>query len=460
MIKRTLAQIAHMLNIPVSPAMNEIHVAGVSTDSRTIRSGQLFVPIIGEHFNGHSYVVESMERGASAALWQKGEPNPPSEYPLLFVDDVLESLKKLASAYLQQVNPKVVAVTGSNGKTTTKDLIHSILATTFRTIKTEGNLNNHIGLPLTVLQMEDDTEIAVLEMGMSGFGEISSLSQLARPEVAVITNIGEAHLLQLGTRHNIAKAKLEILDGLTPGGVFIYPGEEPLIETLLAECTESAFERFRFGFGEENDLYPIAMMQDDLVTHFQLNEPIDTQLTIPLLGRHNIMNAMAAIAVGMKMGVPTEEIVRGLQEVELSGMRMEWLNTRTGMTILNDAYNSSPTAMRAVLELVGQLNQYNRKALVIGDMLELGPDEINYHREIGREIDPKKIDYVFTFGKMAENIAEEAKVNFPPGRVQSFRRRSDLVRRVLSVLTSEDLVVVKGSRGMKLDIVVKHLLNS
>ena len=249
MIQRTLANIEEMVNgSGLDEKFQSKEINGVTTDSRLVEVGNLFFPLVGDTFNGHEFVDKAIELGAAAVIWKEKEPNPPQQVPVIFVKDTLVALQDLAEAYLKQLNPKVVGITGSNGKTTTKDMVAAVLETTYKVHKTKGNFNNHIGLPLTILSMEENTEIAVLEMGMSGKGEIELLSKIAKPDVAVITNIGEAHLMDLGSREEIASAKLEIVKGLKENGRLIYHGDEPL---LLERVPSLSFSSVTFGEGGE-----------------------------------------------------------------------------------------------------------------------------------------------------------------------------------------------------------------
>lgn len=469
MIKRTLTQIAHMLDVTVPENTDgSIPISGVCTDSRTVRHGQLFIPLRGPRFDGHLYAAESLSKGAAAILWQRDAGPPPEKAPAIIVDDTLQALQKLAARYREQVRARVVAVTGSVGKTTTKDMIAAVLSTTYKVLKTEGNLNNHIGLPLTLLNMDEDTEIAVLEMGMSGRGEIQLLSEISRPEAAVITNIGESHLLQLGSRKEIAKAKLEILSGLTADGLLLYPGDEPLLGELLDNGHDhfrqemnfplpAQMKTIRFGETDDNDLYPIAVMQDGVRSRFHLNDPSRITFEIPAPGRHHVRNAICAIGIGRYMGVSLQNIAKGLAKTQFSGMRTEWIKSEYGFTVINDAYNSSPSAMRAALEWVSDLNGYAKKMLIIADMLELGEREVEFHRELGEQIDPRKLDYVLTYGELSKHTAQAAQSRFPQGHVRAFENKQELADWALQRLSPADLVFVKGSRGMRMEEVV-HML--
>lgn len=438
-------------------------VRGVSKDTRTIQAGNLYIPLIGKSFDGHQFVEDAIAKGAVAALWQRDRELRPEGVPLIVVDDTLQALQRLAKAYKAELNVRIVGITGSNGKTTTKDMTAAVLATSYNVHKTIGNYNNHIGLPLTLLQLDEQTEIAVLEMGMSGRGEIQLLSELAEPEIVAITNIGDAHLLQLGSREEIARAKTEIMAGLQQDGTLVYNGDEPLIERVLPELERpgamkaTRYTRIRFGERPDNDLYPADIRMDGAGTHFTVPRFGGVPFYVPLLGAHNVVNALAAVAVGIRFGIPAERIAEGLRSAVMTGMRIELLKAPSGLTILNDAYNSSPTAVHAALKLLHELPGYNRKLVVLGDMLELGEREEQFHREIGRALDPKRFDRVYVFGPLAQFIAEEAQQRYPAGRVFAFDDKSRLVQAVAAYASADDIVLVKGSRGMKLEQVVSLL---
>jgi UDP-N-acetylmuramoyl-tripeptide--D-alanyl-D-alanine ligase len=436
-----------------------LRLTGVSTDTRSIREGQLFVPLRGERFDGHEYIQAAKDAGAYAALWDLSVPVPEVELPLLLVKDTLAALQRLATSYLDAVlSARIIAVTGSNGKTTTKDLISSVLMTRYLVHKTEGNYNNHIGLPLTILSAPANTEVLVLEMGMSGFGEISLLSRMAQPDIAVITNIGESHLLQLGTRRNIAKAKLEIADGLQPEGVLVYCGDEPLIaEELAALKLPEGTRRVTFGENAGNDWVARYIRVTADGTQFTAAGQMETAYELPIPGRHNAINAMAAIAVGRLLGVSQEGIATGLKQAKVTGMRIERSAAWNGAVILNDAYNASPTSVRAAIDLVAGLTGYRRKWVVLGDMLELGDSEAELHGGIGRYLDASKAGGVLLYGSLSRHTWEEASANYDDGQVRHFTDKSALAEALLEQLDGEDLVLVKASRGMKMEEIVTAL---
>ena len=456
MIKRTLKQISEMVSaINDSSAFSDVVINGVTIDSRKIGAGNLFVPFKGERVDGHKYVVESIEKGAAAALWQKDVPNPPENLPILIVDDCLTALQELARNYRKQLPVKVGGITGSNGKTTTKDMTTSLLSTQYKVQKTEGNYNNHIGLPLTVLGLHEDTEVAVLEMGMSGKGEIEFLTKLACPDAVVITNIGESHLLDLGSREGIAEAKLEILQGLQDGGLAVLHGDEPLLMERIKQYKGNVQVK-TFGRNETNDLYPTEITQMAQGNRFKMNASTES-FELPVLGTHNILNALAAMHIAHYFSIPYEKMKAGLSGIKLTNMRMELVEGKRGEKIINDAYNASPTSMMAAIELVSNLQGYDRKILVLGDMLELGPQEEQYHLQIGEGLDAEKTDILFTFGPLGEHIAKGAKKILGEQRVFAFRDKAELIEKLKRHVNEQTLILVKASRGMKMEEIVTAL---
>jgi len=456
-MKRTLKQVEQMvMGAGLAEKYVNETVQGVSIDTRKITTGNLYIPIQGDRFDGHSFVEKAIENGAVATLWKKNVKNPPVNIPVIFVEDTLEALQTLAKSYRDQLDVKVIGVTGSNGKTSTKDIVTSLLATKFKVQKTEGNFNNHIGLPLTILSLEENTEMAVLEMGMSSRGEIEFLSKLARPNAAIITNIGEAHLMDLGSRDAIAEAKLEIVTGLQDGGVFVYNGDEPLLTNRVPSMNLAA-ETITFGDARANNYYPTSVTLQATGTYFKMNQDENIVFYLPVLGKHNVYNTLASMAIAKYFGVTWEEMKQGLVTLQMTGMRMEIVKTENGLTIINDAYNASPTAMEAAFHLMNGLDGFSKKIVVLGDMLELGNQEVQFHYEVGKLIDPARISYVFTYGRLGAQIAEGAKINFPNERVKAYDNKEELVKNLQAVVDVKDVVLVKASRGMKLEEVITML---
>ncbi|EMY4799569.1 UDP-N-acetylmuramoyl-tripeptide--D-alanyl-D-alanine ligase [Bacillus pacificus] len=452
MIQMNLKKLEKVVNGEgLQESFHLIEMHGVCIDSKNMKEGNLFVPIIRVK-DGHEYVKEAMDNGAVASLWKKSYGTPPKGIPIIFVDDTLFALQQLAQFYRREINVKVIGITGSNGKTTVKDIIGGILSSTYRVHKTKGNFNSQIGLPLTILEMKRDTEFLILEMGMSEKGQIRNLSRIAQPDVAIITMIGQSHLETLGSREEIAKAKFEIIDGLNDDGLFLYNGDEPL---LSQNINMLGIESKSFGGKYTNDLFPTNVQLDEYGVHFKLNNT-KIQYDVPLHGKHNILNAIVGIAVGQFYKVPIEKIQEALQQINITQMRFQFLTAKTGFTIINDAWNASPSSMKAAIETLQKLNAYEKKIIVIGDMLELGKEAKTYHREIGKMLNEESIQYVFTYGALSEIVAEEARKNYHTGKVQSFDNKDEIAEEILKVITKKDVVLLKGSRGMALEEIVQN----
>lgn len=469
MIKRQLYEITQMCGGKLHDEnFYSTTIQGVTTDSRKVSAGQLFIPLVGDNFDGHQFVEQAFQDGAVAALWQADKEIPRSLVSacLIVVDDTLHALQQLAAHYRQQLDLKVVGITGSNGKTTTKDLVASLLAGQYRVHKTAGNFNNHIGLPLTVLQLDDTVEIVVLEMGMSGFGEIDLLTRIAQPDLVMITNIGDAHLLQLGSREGIAKAKLEIVNGLRPGGIVLINGDEPLLHAGIQKLPYNhTFKIHTFGIGATNEWTADDVQLSAISSTFQCKCPQQSfdlsglQLATP--GMHNVSNALAAIACAHYFGVSPQIIAAQLTSATMTGMRIEPVRAANGALILSDAYNANPTAVRAAIDLIAELNSYRLKWLVLADMLELGPEELAMHAEIGSYVTPAKVDRLLTFGERSRHTATAALAQgFAPEAVHHFETKQQLSTWLLTHFSPDDLVLVKGSRGMKMEEVVVALQRS
>ncbi|WP_233192331.1 UDP-N-acetylmuramoyl-tripeptide--D-alanyl-D-alanine ligase [Sporosarcina sp. P26b] len=428
-------------------------VTGVCIDSRNVQAGDLFIPFRGEQVNGHQYVKGAIEKGAIAALWLKDEPNPPADIPLLFVEDSELALQQMARSYRSELTCTVIGVTGSNGKTSTKDLIAGVLSPYRKVKKTEGNFNNELGLPLTLLSIEDDTEVAILEMGMSGFGEISFLSTLAKPQFAVITNIGEAHMQDLGSREGIAKAKFEITDGLTSGGMLLYDGDEPLLQELVRQQPD--FYSVSFGY-EQADLTAQHILSTDKGSSFTVTGKLEGQFTIPVYGSHQVKNALAAVMIAKELGLSEKQIEESLSGTLLTDMRMQPMVGKNGSLLINDAYNAAPTSMRAAFRFIDETSVKEDKWLVLGDMLELGTDERHYHEGLAEDLKKMNVKGIALFGSRMKWLADQ--LTDYPGEVMWTANDTDLLAEALRPkLTEQTVVLFKGSRGMKLERIIAML---
>ena len=433
-------------------AADAITINTVTTDSRQKLKQSLFIPIVGERFDGHDYMKQALENGAVAAFWDENKPLPqflPTDFPVFLVADTLTALQTLATHYRNNVNPIVIGITGSNGKTTTKDIVTAIAKTTYRTHYTNGNFNNHIGLPLTVLSMQKDTEVLVLEMGMSDFGEIERLSNIAKPDYAIITNIGESHIEFLGSRQGIAQAKLEITKGLKADGMVIFDGDEPLLNTALQQNHNIAC-----GFQQKNDVIVSDVDVHTKKTTFRLS---GTSYTIPLLGRHHALNAAFAIVLGETLSITKEKMKQALTTLEVTAMRFELKQGVHDVSMINDAYNASPTSMKAAIEVVKQMDGFKEKVLVLGDILELGNHSEALHRSVSEVID-SPITAVFTFGKDAEKISTAVTEEKPYIKGKHFAVKEELLAALQPYLHDEALLLFKASRGLQFESLVEALM--
>lgn len=445
-MKLTIKEIAQVLGI--SGIVDEREISSVEFDSRKIAKNGLFVPLPGTR-DGHDFVKAAKENGAIATLWQKERANVPSDLMVLPVEDVTQAFQIIAQYYKQKIAPKTVAITGSNGKTTTKDMTASVLAQKYRTYKTQGNYNNDLGVPYTMLHMPDDTEVLILEIGMDHAGEIHFLSQLGQPDVAAITLIGEAHLENLGSRKNIAKAKMEIVDGLAKEGILFVPADEDLLIDLIAPISQKVQT---FGLGQ-GDLQAEIVNETSESTEFEIN---DASFIIPVLGGYNVKNALIAYGIGCYFGLSMEQIKNGLAQVELTKNRTQWLQAKNGAKLLSDVYNANPTAMRLVLESFGRLTLPGRRIAVLADMLELGPDSSAMHASMAEAI-VGFYDFVYLYGEQMQALANRlTELNVPHAYFIPAQRQAFL-EQVQKEIQPTDSVILKGSNGMQLSELVALL---
>lgn len=452
-MKKTLKDIAEWLNSECADYQDTI-VTGVSIDTRTIAKGDLFIPFRGESVNGHKYVEQAFEKGASATLWLKDEPNPPKDKPVLFVEDAELALQEMARAYRKSHQAKFIGVTGSNGKTSSKDILASMLAPFYKVQKTIGNFNNQLGLPITILNLDEDTEIAVLEMGMSGFGEIEFLTKMAKPHYAVITNIGEAHMQDLGSREGIAKAKFEIILGLDEEGILFYDGDESLLQNLVKN--EIQLTSKAFGFNNANDLMATSIETTEKGSRFTVSGVVNGEFFIPVLGKHQVKNSLIAILLGKMLGLTEEKIREGLSQVSLTDMRMQLVPTEKGILFINDAYNAAPTSMTAAIQFVQSTSLREDKWLVLGDMLELGDNEKQFHEQIANVIAEKEISRICLFGPRMKWLYEQLKQKFASDNlIHTENNYDEIVKYINAHANEKTLILLKGSRGMKLETLLK-----
>ncbi|MFD1038079.1 UDP-N-acetylmuramoyl-tripeptide--D-alanyl-D-alanine ligase [Virgibacillus byunsanensis] len=427
-------------------AGDSIPLEQVTTDSRVETKKSLFIPLVGDNFDGHDYIKQAFDNGAVAAFWDKQKERPhflPTDFPIFYVTDTLKALQLLASVYRDKVDPIVVGVTGSNGKTTTKDIVSAVVKTSYKTHHTIGNFNNQIGLPLTILSMPANTEMLVLEMGMNHFGEIEQLSNIAKPDYAIITNIGESHIEYLGSREGIAEAKLEILVGMKPNGQIIIDGDEKLLEKI-----HNNDQVITCGFNANNNVIVSQPKVMQEYTSFHLSD--HEEYTISLLGKHNALNASFAITLGERLGINKVEIKKALKSLKLTSMRFELVKGINGVSIINDAYNASPTSMRASIEVVKQMKGFKQKVLVLGDIFELGNYAKELHQSVAEAID-EEIAVLFTYGEHAKEISTTVKEHQKKIISRHFDAREQLLQALQPYLSNDVLLLFKASRGMQFE---------
>jgi UDP-N-acetylmuramoyl-tripeptide--D-alanyl-D-alanine ligase len=431
-------------------------IAAVGTDSRSLPPASLFVALRGDRFDGHDFVVQAQEQGAAAVMVDRAGADKASglRVPRLVVADTMVALGEMARFARQSLGKKVVGVTGSNGKTTTKEMVAAVLSTRGPVHKTTGNLNNHIGLPLTVLAWPEDTWAGVLEMGMSGLGEIAHLADLVAPDVAVITMVGPAHLQQLGTLENVARAKGELFEHLPAAGVGVVNVDDPLVVAVSSPLL-GARRRLTFGraAGADVRLVEATSIDAGVRARFEVQgRAVEALLPIP--GPHNAMNAAGALAVGLALGVSPLDAVAGLANLTVPGGRMRIVRRPGGVSTIDDSYNANPASMIAAFAALASVAE-GRRIAVLGDMLELGSTSPDLHRQVGRAAAEAGIDLVLGLGTLAAYIVEGAREGGAEAR--GFSDMAPLLADLDRVLTEGDFVLVKGSRGMKMERAVAHL---
>lgn len=469
----------------------EIVCQNFSKDTRTINENDVYVGIKGENFDGNSLYVQAFEKGAMVCIVQGVEVDDTvkakyGDRCLIIVKDTIVALQKIASYKRELYDIPVIAVTGSVGKTSTKDIISSVVSTSYNVLKTQGNLNNHIGVPMTILGLKDHNAL-VVEMGMNNLGEISVLSEIAKPNIAVITNVGTSHIGNLGSRENILKAKLEILDGLKDNGVLIINNDNDLLHKWSSEwqdkwsnaCLDNnpgMCSREQSECKDENNCrdsknlnirtYGIENISDVIAKDIVLNENSSTftvqfkdnniieKVNVPIGGLHFVYNALCAIMVGKVLNIPMEKISEGIQNFELSKNRMELINIPNNIVLINDCYNANYDSMKAGIEYLAK-TKAQRKIAVLGDMLELGEFSEKLHTEVGNEVLKNKIDVLITVGKMAENIANIVKISNP--NVYICKNNSEATEKIKSIMHENDIILIKASNGMKFKEIVDEL---
>lgn len=457
MLKQTIDKILYACKGKVLQKGMQDWIQNISIDSRKISPNSLFIPIIGEKFDGHDFIIEAKQMGAVAILCQRGKNIPINDLEdtyIIEVENTLTALQNISKKYRQCFNIPFLAVTGSTGKTSTKDMISSVLNYKFNTLKNIGNLNNEIGLPLTILNLNNKHEIAVLEMGMSAIGEILDLTKIVKPHIAIITNIGVSHISQLGNKENIAKAKMEIATYLGEKDFLLLNGEDKFLSKL--RDTKTKYNKVFFGLNSNNDIYPkqikdlgeggfsITIEKDGQEHLFRIKQP----------GIHNVYNVLPAIWIGLHNGMKPDEIKTALENHLPTEMRMEMINL-DNIKLINDAYNASPDSMKAALDVLKSIKGA-RKIAVLGNMFELGNFSYEGHYMVGNYA-ADKVDVLITVGDIAEAIADGATSFGMKNQIYKTMSNREASEILIGLLRKDDLVLIKGSRGMTMEKIVDYL---
>jgi UDP-N-acetylmuramoyl-tripeptide--D-alanyl-D-alanine ligase len=445
---------------PESP-IEDFPIKGVSIDSRGIEPRNLFIAIKGEKFDGHDFIKQALDRRASCAVISEDRLSK-KEIPYLtstsgkravLVKDTRTALQNIAKWHRDRFKVKVVGVTGTNGKTTTKEMIAEVLARKYKVIRSEKSFNNQIGVPLTLLKISPETEVLVLELGMNQPGEIKILTRIVNPDLGVITNIGPAHLEFMGSLEKIAQAKFELLDNMDKSGKIILNADDAW---LSKRAKTEKRKIYTFGLEKKADFMAKNISQNgNGFFSFSVNSLIPINLR--LLGKHNIYNALAAFSAGSILKVEKEEIKKALENYKPFQLRME-LSEVDGVKILNDSYNANPVSMAMALETLGEIKVSGNKIAVLGDMLELGENSLEYHKKIGEKVKECQIDYLFTFGELSSVITQGAKeMGLKSENIFPFKDKKSLLEGLLEILKPGDVVLFKGSRKMGLEEIVEGL---
>jgi UDP-N-acetylmuramoyl-tripeptide--D-alanyl-D-alanine ligase len=457
MKKMMAGEIADAISGSLLTGDAETWIRGISTDSRALKPGMAFFPLIGDRFDGHDFMYDAIDAGASALICSQ-DPSPilsrakSKEVVVIKVEDTLLALQDLSAHYLNQFPVRKIAVTGSTGKTTTKELLYLILSERYNTVRNRGNLNNLIGLPLSIFEVDETTEVAVFELGMDRIGEIRRLVEIFRPEIALITNVGHSHLERLGSRENILAAKMEIASLLGTGDSLVINTDNDLLSGFQSEGT---YRVVRVGRSDHADIRidsAESRGQDGIV--FTLQSGVDIKdFTLSIAGLHNAVNSAMAVGAATCLGIDLETAAEGLKKATATDKRLNIKEIR-GIRIIDDTYNASPDSMRAAIDVLNS-SASGRKIAILGDMFELGPEEELYHREVGEYALKSGIDVVISVGKNARHISLGAE----GGSTRAIHfDKQELLKEVLDQwIRTGDTVLVKGSRGMEMDRIVALL---
>ncbi|ABG86654.1 UDP-N-acetylmuramoyl-tripeptide--D-alanyl-D-alanine ligase [Clostridium perfringens] len=426
-------------------------IKAVSTDTRKIEEGTMFIALKGENFNGNNYVLEAFNKGAKIAIVDevKCDLNELKEdVALIKVQNTRRALMDLAKFYREKLGLKVVGITGSAGKTSTKDLVAAVLSDKYKVFKTKGNFNNEIGLPLMILELDSTYDVAILEMGMRGLGQIKELAEIASPDFGIITNIGISHIEILKTRENILKAKMEIATFFDKNNTLVVCGNDDFLGAL----PNAEYKIVKTGVGENFKIGAKNIALEELSSKFTVYDgEKEEEFSLDMPGEHNISNLMLGIAIAKELGVSFEEMKRGLKNIEATSMRLELIK-KDGFSILNDCYNSSPVAVKSAIDVMKNI-EGKRRIAVLGTMRELGHKSEEAHEEIGKYSKENGIEKVLCFGDFSKNIKE----GYGEG-CTVYENKEELIKDLLNIICDGDIILVKASRSLKFEEITKALL--
>lgn len=423
----------------------------LSIDTRKIEKDSIFLALKGANFDGNKYAKDAIAKGASLVIVEDVlfDPSNISEnVGIIKVENGEQALANLASFYRNKLSIKIIGVTGSTGKTSTKDIMSAVLSEKFKVFKTKGNFNNHIGLPLMILELDSSYDVAILEMGMSNLKEISFLANIARPEIAVITNVGLSHIENLKTQENILKAKMEITDFFTKENVLIINADDKMLSSINID----KYKVVRTGTDEKLSLRAENIESCDLSSKFDIiDETKKYKFELPMPGRHNVQNFMLAYGVAKELFVSVEDMQKGINSIEITSMRLD-LKEADGFKVLDDCYNSSPDSVKSAIDVLISLGA-KRNIAAIGTMRELGDESINAHREIGRYAKEKNLDKIFVYGEFSEFIKEGF------GETCSlYEDKEEMIKAIKDYIENGDIILIKASRGLKFEEITKALV--
>ena len=427
-------------------------IFGITTDSRKITEGVLFIALKGENFNGEDFAEDALKKGAAAVLVGKNFKSENLAGAVLKVDDTLTAYQQLAKNHREKFKIPVVAVTGSTGKTTTKDLTAAALSELGTIQKTSANFNNEIGVPLTLLGINENHKAAVVEIGMRGLGQIENLSKYVQPTIGIVTNVNETHIELLGSIENIAKAKGELVQAIPEGGTVILNADDKNV-LAMKNLAKSNVKILTYAIGNSADLQAENISINSFATEFDLKYQNKIyHIEIPVIGRHNVLNAMAAIAAGLSLNLSIEEIQKGFSTLVTTKARFEVIR-RDGVTLVNDAYNASPASMHAAIQTVAEIYD-GRKIAVLGDMLELGEISEKVHRDVGAEVLKNNFDILITIGELGKFIAAGAK-DAGLKNIFTTSTHEESAKKILSIMKEGDTILFKASHGMHMEKIIE-----